>query len=63
MRLPTDKQALQLMKKHGDPVDCSNRFGWVYQFSTEGLRELIHEWIQREEKRLAKKKPDLLDDR
>lgn len=61
MRPPTDKQMLQLMKKHGDPVDHSNRFGWVYQFSIEGLRELILEWIQREERRLGKLQTDLLN--
>ena len=62
MRPPTNKQTLQLMKKHGDPVDHSNRFGWVYQFSIEGLRELILEWIQREERRLSKLQTDLLNE-
>jgi hypothetical protein len=46
IRVPKDKEMLALMKKHGDPVDMKNRYGWIYQFSVEDMQELIREWIR-----------------
>lgn len=46
IRVPKDKEMLALMKKHGDPVDMKNRYGWIYQFSVGDMQELIREWIR-----------------
>ena len=46
IRIPKDKEILALMKKHGDPVDRSNRYGWVYQFSVEDMQELLRDWVR-----------------
>lgn len=46
IRIPNDREILALMKKHGDPVDMKNRYGWIYQFSIEDLQELMKDWIR-----------------
>ena len=46
IRIPNHEKILVLMKKHGDPVDVSNRYGWIYQFSIEGVQELMKDWIR-----------------
>lgn len=46
IRIPSDREILALMKKHGDPVDMKNRYGWIYQFSIEDLQELMKDWVR-----------------
>ena len=46
IRIPNDREILALMKKHGDPVDMKNRYGWIYQFSIEDIQELMRDWIR-----------------
>lgn len=46
IRIPRDKEILALMKKHGDPVDMKNRYGWIYQFSIEDMQELMKDWVR-----------------
>lgn len=46
IRIPNDREILDLMKKHGDPVDMKNRYGWIYQFSIEDIQELMRDWIR-----------------
>lgn len=46
IRIPSDREILALMKKHGDPVDMKNRYGWIYQFSIEDMQELMKDWIR-----------------
>lgn len=46
IRIPNDREILALMKKHGDPVDMKNRYGWIYQFSIEDMQELMKDWIR-----------------
>lgn len=53
VNVPNEKEALALMKRHGDPVDVKNRYGWVYQFSVEGIQELMRDWIGRQGRRAA----------
>ena len=46
IRIPNDREILALMKKHGDPVDMKNRYGWIYQFSIEDMQELMKDWVR-----------------
>lgn len=46
IRIPRHEEILVLMKKHGDPVEMSNRYGWIYQFSMEDMQELMKDWVR-----------------
>lgn len=56
-----DDDLLRLMKRHGDPVDHKNRFGWVYQFSVADMHALIADWLALQARR-AKRRTDKQDD-
>lgn len=59
MHPPSDDETLELMQKHGDPVDHTKRYGWFYQFCVSDLQGLIADWLQRQARRVKRKKKQL----
>lgn len=47
MRVPTEIEALALMRDHGDYVETDKVYGKIYAFDRNGIRAMFDEWIDR----------------